>query len=366
MHWVKEHPYLTGGLVLGLIVFYFIFKAVAGSSGTSQSDQSGTTVVQGSSGASDAVQQAQIAAGASVANTQAAATANSNQLAAALAAAQIDANTQTTLGGYAQNVALGQSNYQAQTALGLSSDQLAAVNSQVTGAVDMTTIQANRDITINSQNVGGAVTIAGTQAQATMYGYATALAGQKDIDSTSLAINGQNTQAAIAINGQNTSTDLAKTVNTNQAVVDVTNSNNAASIANTQATANVYINQTNANANVQNNLINTSAGLQNSLQNQNFALATAQAGYNKNIADQLMSQISSGVYNKGGQGGANNISALNTFLGAPTISTAAQGQVATSDAATSGMWSNIVGSISSAASGFFSAGTNTVAGQLTK
>lgn len=96
--WIEEHPYLTGGLVLGLLLIWFIVRSRSASAAT-------TSTV--STGPSDALQAAELSAGVQqqqaylAAQTQIAgygAAVNSQQLqsAASVAASQLSAGVQTT------------------------------------------------------------------------------------------------------------------------------------------------------------------------------------------------------------------------------------------------------------------------------
>jgi hypothetical protein len=99
VEWIESHPYLTGGLVLALVVLFFLLRG-------SSSSSSGTTVSTVASGPSEALQAAGITAGTSqnIAQIQAnaqIAQSNVDLQTAALAAGV--ANMQTQIGGDVAN-----------------------------------------------------------------------------------------------------------------------------------------------------------------------------------------------------------------------------------------------------------------------
>ncbi len=97
---IEDHPYVSGSVVLGIIVLFFVSR----SSGSKTSAPA--TVVQGQSGPSDNVQVAELQAATAAAASQNAGILANNQLNAALAAKQLDATTQTTANQLAAQVEL--------------------------------------------------------------------------------------------------------------------------------------------------------------------------------------------------------------------------------------------------------------------
>lgn len=108
IEWIKEHPYLTGGLGLVLIVLFLVIRNASSNSST-QAAASGPT------GTSDSIQALEIQSGAGVAAAQIAANATVSTANAALNAHAIDAQVANlqTLG------AVDVSNRQTQAALTL-------------------------------------------------------------------------------------------------------------------------------------------------------------------------------------------------------------------------------------------------------
>jgi hypothetical protein len=91
--WIEEHPYLTGGLVLGLIVLYFLLTSSSSSSAAASNGVGGTGL---SSSDYTSLQEAQLQTGAQLQAQQNQATEQGNELSAELAATQINANATTT------------------------------------------------------------------------------------------------------------------------------------------------------------------------------------------------------------------------------------------------------------------------------
>lgn len=305
MHWIKEHPYLTGGFVLGAIVLYLIFSS------SSDSTQSGgaTIVSAGTDPNAAGLQAAQLAAGTAQNNTQAALTAANNQNAAAVAVAQIQANQATQVAQFAT-----QSNLQSiltggQVATQQSADALDAVKVQTGASVSIAMGGYNRDITV-----------AGIQGDTLKHQFDTALDTQKDIDATSLAIN-----------GQNTTTNLAALLDTNKTNLSITNSNNATSIINTQTVAGVYKDQIDTGGLV--DLASINANYQLGSQRNAIAQSTVDQAFNARSYSDL----------KGGD----LTSILASLFGQPSVGVAAQQQEAQSNVSSSP--SSIISSIGSTA-----------------
>jgi hypothetical protein len=152
MAWLHEHPYLAGGGVLALIVLFFLLRG--GGAGGAQQSGGGATVA----GPSDAVQIAGLQANAALAAGQNAATAQTNQLNAQVAATQIRANADVTEAGLAQQAALQK----------IVSD--AQVSQQSIHATEDTTNYANATaLQIVQAQTGGQVAIAHETAQRDTY-----------------------------------------------------------------------------------------------------------------------------------------------------------------------------------------------------
>lgn len=169
--WIETHPYLTGGLVL-LVILYFVLRGRS-----SASTDQGTAI--GSGLPSDSVQQAQIAAGVQSQGIQASMVAASNQNQADVARAQLDADTQVQIASAQRDVAL---------------------QSIITGGQVATGQQAT-DLATAQANIGGQVTIAGIQGSTAEFistgqnevqsqQIAAALQAQQDNNATSIGLAG--------------------------------------------------------------------------------------------------------------------------------------------------------------------------------
>jgi hypothetical protein len=276
--WVEDHPYVTGGIVLAVIVLYFLLS----SSGSSSSAAPAASQGVGGSGLSSSdyasLQEAQIAAGAQMSAQQNAATEQNNTLSAQLAATTLQTQAQTQAQQLAANVQLQNILTAGQVSENTNATNLQLGQAQIGGQVQLAGISAN------SQDY-----LAGTQAQTLEDQYAQAVNSQQIIS------NAQTSQAQI--NGQ-TQTAIA---------------NYAAQVQ--LGAQGVQLAGINAQADVENNQINT-AGQEYA---QGVAGTVAEQGnylnYLTNTQNQGFQLVQSGALNKGGSGGANQVSFLSTLLG---------------------------------------------------
>src|SRR6266567_1924840 len=81
IEWVKEHPYLSGGIVLGAVILFFLLRG-SGSGGARSAPAS-------AGGPSEALQAAQLQASTQLQMSQNAGTAQTNLVNAQVAATQI-------------------------------------------------------------------------------------------------------------------------------------------------------------------------------------------------------------------------------------------------------------------------------------
>jgi len=284
MNWISEHPYLTGSLVLGGIVLLFVLRG-------SGSGSQGTQVVN--SGPSDSLQAMQLQSAASVQNTNTAATVAISQYNAAVASKQIDANTEVQKDYLAQQVAL-QSIYSNQAVSQYHDDtSLKLAQAQVGGQVQLAQIGADKD-----------ERIAGIQADVSKSNAVAALAAQRDIDAaataqkqiegtTAITLNQSNNDTAIRINQDTIKGNLDYTQLYNQGQVDLAT----------------------IDAGVKNNYINAQKDLYSQeLTNEHDANQNAYQ-YKQSVSDQILSFLKGGGFNKGGEGGTNQVSISNVLLG---------------------------------------------------
>lgn len=257
MDWIREHPYLSGGLVLAIIVFFVIYN---------RSSSSASTVT--STGPSEALQAAQLSANVQQAQVSAAATGQANQLQASLNAQSTQIQGQIDIAAMQRDVALQSilstqqsTNLQTVTAGDVAQTQTAA---QVTeagyglqlGLAQNATVNAGQQL--QAQVAQGAtaaqVTIAGTQAQVAEDQSNNALAAQKVISSAAL----QQTQATTA--ASTAAARIAGTTSQAQIAASVEANQNAYQLGiNTNLLA---LNEAGINADVQKTAIAATAGAQ--------------------------------------------------------------------------------------------------------
>lgn len=283
--WIESHPYITGGAVLGLVILYFLL-----SSGSSSQQASASTGVAGtglSSADYTSLQEAQIQTGAQLQAQEDAGTEATNQLNAQVAATQINANAQTVQDNLAANVQLqniltsGQVQSQANTIQG----QLGLAQTGAQVSIAQTGATENEDI-------------ATTQANTLQAQYADAIQSQQ-------IVSDAQTQQAEA--NASTQTSIA---------------NYAAQVQ--LAGIGAQENQTNVEGAV------TLAGIQTQGSVDTTAIQTQateqenQLNYEGGVVSTVSGIVQSGVLNKGGSGGANQVSVLSSLLGtggvAPTPS----------------------------------------------
>jgi hypothetical protein len=113
LDWIKEHPYLTGGLVLALIVLWVIIRSRSQAAAAASASSGGTTVA----GPSDALSEAELAAGVQVQSAQLAAQAQITQGSQAVNAQQLNDAAQVALGQISGGVANNQTAAQLQLGL---------------------------------------------------------------------------------------------------------------------------------------------------------------------------------------------------------------------------------------------------------
>lgn len=366
--WIKEHPLLTGGLALAIV---FLFLAIRNAS------SGGTQVV--SSGPSDAVTEANIAAG--VANTQAAASvqAQSQLINASLANTQITTNAQLS----AINTQAQSQTDQTQLVTGAQTaqDQIAAaagvtmaqISAATTSNANLLQFQASTAETAAAETIaeagdsanvdiaglqfGSANTIAGIQAGVAINASNNDLASQQDQDNAAIQINGQNTSTAqILANLQsgvslaNIAANLTAAENLNQTNLAIVNSNNATTQQVTQITTNGSVSLATIAAGVQDQANqditdltaqenNIQGGLTQSLIYDQNTYAENQLNASSALSNSILDAFKGVNFNLGGEGGANVLAAWTTLLGNPAAGIAAeQGAAATSQA-------NSIGSI---------------------
>lgn len=329
--WVKQHPYLLGGLVVGLIVLYFVFKSFlsSGSSGAS----AGTTVI-GSAGGSDQTAAAQVANNQTAAAAQVAQGQADDQLAAvALAARSQDAQTSAARDVGLQNI--------------LTAGQVA--QGQTQGAVDIAGINANAAVSINATTTAGNVNIAGIGAgrDVAVAGIAGDVAKVQANDALTAVQTNDATQSFLGTLAQSlgitqSNNSLAATKNTNDDAL-------AATINTNDAAKTVALAQNDTNLKLGSQYITT----QGDIAQTTLADETTIANTKATLVNETIKGLNAGVYNKGGEGGANQVSVLGAIFGQPSVGAPAQATEASNSASQNAFLASLSKSISGAASSIF-------------
>lgn len=319
---IAKHPFITGAAIIGVGLLFLLLHSAGG----------GSSAPAGGAapGPNPNVQIAGIQAGTALQSQSNAITQQTNQnnyqlmaqaqqLQASLTATQLQNQTQLSLG----TQSLGNE------ALKINSDtavQGAAIAAQIeqlrlttaasvaeqanalTTQQNIAQIAANTQVTLNSQNQQTQQLQIGTQAQ-------TAIAQTQAAQAIAESAN----NAAVTINQQNNATVLGQAALQTQQVI------NGQNVAGTVATT-ISNNQTS----VENNYITTSGTVAQ-------AGITAQQQQNNSI----INLIQSGQLNKGGAGGANQVSVLGAITGYPQIGAPAQQTAQTGSLSTASIISSI-------------------------
>lgn len=361
LDWVKNHPYLSGSLVVGLIVMYIVLRNTGSST---------PQVVQ--SGPSEALQAANLQAQTIQDQTQAAVNAQGSQLNAALAAKSIDAAIAAAQNQSQEKVALTQLGDQAdvqklsiqaqqdianeQTNAILQKSQFDAITADKTVAGQIAIAQAGyaAQQSIATAQINGQVQIAGIQADVSKLAITDQLAALLDTNKTSIGLasigagrdvnlatinatlqshlsdnnvalgtiiaddqlkqfQSQYSTAAI-INQQNVSSAdyLGKlnfdylTHNSDNALALGLN-NNLTTLNIAGINAGVQIHGQDVLSSIYNNLIDTTGQVQ-----------LSQINSNTNIFTDFLAKFSAVDFNRGGSGGANQVQVWSSIFGKAT------------------------------------------------
>jgi hypothetical protein len=217
MDWIKQHPYLTAGLVAGLLVVYLVFKNISAGSGT----QSIVSAPAPDTGAADALSAVQAQTSADVANSQ---------IQANVQAQTVDAQKQVALAQLQSAVIVG--------------------GQQTQSATDIANINAGRDISVAQTQAGRDVALAGTAASVAQYQAETALQAQQANDQASVAIAGLQTNAYVDVNAQQAQTQqlaITTTGDVYKTAIDVQGKVAETQLGNQQMQVNQFFQALNAN-----------------------------------------------------------------------------------------------------------------------
>jgi hypothetical protein len=353
--WIKQHPYLSGGLVLGLIVLIFVYRDYESAAAANAANAAASTTAAGPD-------DAQVAAEAALGQAQAAVQAQQDQDNAAVQANQTNANAATQQS--ANELSAVQSTNQAQTAqtTTVANAQLQAAQSQIAGQVSAANEAADAQVDIAGINAGADTQIAGIQAGVSIDQINANLAGLENTNATQLSITNSNNQVPITESnneltlGLNTNlTNYEELQNNNQTSIvldqqnnglalaeaglayqgllstnglDLAESNNALALGENSNAANVTINAQNnvtqqlgitTEGTIYNNLINANYNLQNTYLGDAFTLNSTELANQETNDQTVYGLIGAGAFNLGGEGGSNTVAALNATNGYPTI-----------------------------------------------
>lgn len=321
--WAKEHWYWVAGVAIGLWVLLKLVGSKA-SAGANVSTPGGTQMILGGANANDAaVQVAQIQAQSGLAASQIA----SNQ-AQQIAAYSVQANADTTAG----NVAMNRDAMSAQMAIAITngSRDVAVAQAGDTAAVQVAGINASRDVAIS-----------GSQIQQAQY---------------ALAISNSNNAAAMHVSDNATMLGI----NSNQTSLAAVQDKNATELAAYGIQAQVVNAQTNAYRDIATNAQNNNASIQMNAINTSGAIAQQQLDNQSQLQNMTYSLEASGVFNKGGAGGASQVSAWNALINPQSAGAgdAAVAQVATAQANST---AGIISAIGNAVTNYLGAAANAFA-----
>lgn len=313
--WIKEHP-LPAALG-GIVLFIIVYVVTRGSSGSSAA----TSYIPVQTGPSDAVQEASIAASVQQASINAASAQQANQLQGQynLGVLQLQSDAQNTLvAAQATNL---QTNDSEAIALAQLQTQQSIANTGVEAQVNVADTAASTQADINQQNQKTQQIQIQTSAQT---------AAQQLASETSMYNTGANLQASLA-----------------QTAASVINNQTSATLQTNLAGIGEQNNANNLNAGIETTAINDQTNLNSQYLTEQSTLATTAQANNQSVLQYEENAISSGVFNKGGAGGANQVAAFESV-----VTGASQNPYPTATASVSG--GNSPGGIINSISGLFS------------
>lgn len=367
VEWGKKHWYIVAGALVGL---WLLLKVVGKDTATSatQTGPMGTSITYGGTNASDAaVQVAQLQANSNVAAQSVAGALAVQQSQIALEATKDTNATNITLAGIQGANALAITNSNNAVAMRVSDNTTAAAVSKaqfdyLTAGVQysayrdvgVATAGATRDVGIAQANASRDVGVAQAGASRDV-GIASANASRDAAISKALY-------------------DYYGLLSTNQTYRDVTtiqSNNTLAAVKDTNATqlaaygiqAGVVNNQTAALRDIAITASNNDRMVQTSYIDTQGRIQAGQIANQSQLIDLTYQLERSGQFNKGGEGGVNQVAVWNALI---NPSSAASGNVAAAEAArvSSSQLANIIASIGNAVSTIASGGINKVIGAL--
>jgi hypothetical protein len=201
MHWIKEHPYLSGSLVLVAIILFFVIRRASSGTASASAPAAG--------GPSEGLLAAQLQASTQLQGATIAATAQQNQVNAQLAAVQVTSAADVQKAQLAQTVALQNIVTGGDVANQANAYNLEAVKAQTGAQVSLADIQAQGALGLAQIQTGGQVAIAGQAAQVNEAQIAANIQEQQIIGATQLGL--AQTAADVQKNTTNRQADIAYT-----------------------------------------------------------------------------------------------------------------------------------------------------------
>ncbi len=295
--WVTEHPLVTGAVVIGGgLGLYLVLHR--GASGTDSTSAAGSSIAY--RGPSDQVQAAAIQAGTQIQLAQAAVLSQNNTAQYALASQTVATQGQLDLAVIGQQSDQNKLLEQLAEAQLVSNTAITTQANAITGATNIAQI----DAITQRQGISAQQTIGLAQIDAS-------LAGLRDTNAAGVQVAQIGAAGTLGLAQIQAGTDMA------------------AISAKLQA----YTLQTQ----LQHDVI---AGTVEINQDQ-LSLLSQQLTQRQGLQQSVVSLLQSGQINKGGEGGANQVSVLGGLLGTPGIGTSAQQTAALDSAAEWGFFNNI-------------------------
>lgn len=371
LDWIKKHPYITGSLAIGLVILYIILRG--NSSSSPQVVQTGPSDALQAADLQAQVQQQAIQTGAAAQSQQLDAALAAKQIDAATALAQQSSNQQVALKQLEdqtqiqtlaadiqkqqitaqQDVATQSINAQLQEAQFASIDDV----TKTQAAISIAGIQSAAQVSLGEAQINGQVQIAGLQADVAKLSITDQLAGLKDTNATqiNLAQISSDLQKFLSNNAtglatlqttdaynlgyQKNSNDLALGLDQDLTARIINASNNSTLYGITQlndATAShlsdnqllgLLNNNSTAlsiaglNTSVQLHGIDVLGGVYNNLITTSGQVAITQSNNASlnftSLLNSLTGLTAGGVFNKGGEGGANQVQIWTSIFGTP-------------------------------------------------
>lgn len=201
--WVKEHPYLSGGFVLGIVILIFVHSSSSGNAVSAATTSAGVDGSGLSSGDYASLQAAQLQSGTQLQEATLQANAQTSNINAQVAATQIQANSQVQIAQLQQQADLQSTLTGGQVSLDTNHSTLQAILAQTGAQVSIAGIQTQ-----------GTTDVASIQSQTIQDQYDDAVKSQQIISDAQTAQGAQLAAVYESLNGVKTSSDPTTTTTT--------------------------------------------------------------------------------------------------------------------------------------------------------